>query len=304
MNRDPPLCRRGAARFFQRPDHAIATRLVYVPDIDAQSHSRGDAIDGAGKHIADSDGRDRVDGPARPGEGLQSQNQLGSRTQRVAAMGHQHCSGVSALTLDDHAQACRRRNLFHHAQRLSFALQQRPLFDVQFHEGLVIALGQSHLLQLTGKSGAAADLFYAGSLIIRESSCRLRRKSPRQHATAQAADAKARWFFGGEDEQFNRPPRLKSRPLQRPNGFQTAEYPHDPIVLAGIRNRVDMRPRPYGWCVPVTAHPASEGITDRVVPDHEAGVFAALLDPRTRLPFRRAEYDARHRRRFSIGEGG
>ena len=72
--------------------------------------------------------------------------QFGRCAESVAAIGHQNAAGVSARPLDHNAETRRRGDFRDDAQRNLLPLQQRPLFNVQFDECLVVAARQaSHL---------------------------------------------------------------------------------------------------------------------------------------------------------------
>ena len=105
------------------------------------SDARGNAVDGAGKNIADADGANGVDGAGRFGRGFKRKNQLGCRGQRVFAAGHQLAAGVTAFAFNEDAQAGRRGNVRDQADIDAFLLEQRALLNVQLDELVEAARG-------------------------------------------------------------------------------------------------------------------------------------------------------------------
>ena len=107
-------------------EHAIAARAVDVANVGLKTHARRDAVDRAGKDLADADGGHGVDGAGRFGRCFERQNQFGRRGQRVFAARHQLAAGVAAFAFDDDAQAGRRGDVRHEATSMPSCFEDGP----------------------------------------------------------------------------------------------------------------------------------------------------------------------------------
>jgi hypothetical protein len=97
------------------------------------------------------------------------------------------------------------------------------------------------------ESGLRAQLFQAAlpSLSRKRNSLR-RREHIGHHAAAQAANAEARWLFGGEDHQLDRAPRLEAKLLQHANRFQASEHAHASVIEPALGIASMCEPVPTG----------------------------------------------------------
>src|SRR5258705_9814777 len=68
---------------------SVAASQVGVADIDLDAHAAGDAVDGAGKNVADANCTDGIDRPSRFRDLLHCQGDLGGGEKSVAAIGHE-----------------------------------------------------------------------------------------------------------------------------------------------------------------------------------------------------------------------
>src|SRR5947208_761929 len=93
----------------------------------------------------------------------------------------------------------------------ALAFQDRPLLNVQFHECLVIASRQLHCCEFACNASRESNLLERCSIAVSQLAGRVGRAGSGKQAASQASDAKARWFFRSEHEQFNRMFRTKPR---------------------------------------------------------------------------------------------
>src|ERR1700686_3541420 len=151
---------------FNRAHYQIAPLNICIADVHAKAHTAGNTVHSAWEHFADADGCDRVDHSAGAGSVFNRQDQLCSRTESVAAVGHQNAAGMSARSLNQNAETRRRGNFRNNSERNLLALQQRPLFNVQFEECLIVASRQSHLAEFARKTSSTANLVEHRALIV------------------------------------------------------------------------------------------------------------------------------------------
>ena len=168
------LCRdldaAAGAHFFgcggERGQNAVAARAIDVANVGRDEHARRNAVDRAGKHIADAHGADGVDGAGRFGRGFKRENQLGGRGQRIFAARHQLAAGVAAFALDHDALAGGRGDVRHQAHVDSFLLEIRPLLDVQLDKLMKAAARHSNGFKRSGEPGLRAPLFKAAAFLV------------------------------------------------------------------------------------------------------------------------------------------
>ena len=154
----------------------------------------------------------------------------------------------------------------------------RALLDVQFDELVKAAGGQSDGFERTGESGAASQLFEAAAFLVAQRERLCGREHAGHHAAAEAADAEARWLFGGEDDEFDGTARLEPELLQNANGLEAAEHADASVVQAGVGNGVDVRAGADGRKVGFGAVPARKGVADGVFAHLKPGIVAQALD--------------------------
>ena len=130
------------------------------------SDARGNAVDRAGKDLADAHGAHGVDGSCRFCRRFQRQNQFGGGGERVFAARHQFAAGVAAFAFNHDALAGRRGNVRHQANVESFLLEVRPLLDVQLDKLVKAPAGHRDGFERTGKSGLRAPLFQAAAFLV------------------------------------------------------------------------------------------------------------------------------------------
>ena len=116
------------------------------------------------------------------------------------------------------------------------------LLDVQFWslEGFVIALIQFYLVEFPAHFRVFANFTERLAIVVFESPCGVGGKSCREHAAAEASDAEAGRFFGGEDQQFDGMAGTKSGALESTNGFEASENSYYAVVLAGVWDSASM----------------------------------------------------------------
>ena len=102
-------------------------------------HAAGNAVDRAGKHFANTYRRDGVRRSAGLGLAFNRQNQFRGRAKRVAAIRHQHSTGVSARSFNRNSKAGWRGNIADNAEWNLFLFEQRALFDMQFNKRFVMS---------------------------------------------------------------------------------------------------------------------------------------------------------------------
>jgi len=111
------------ARGFNRAHYDVAPLKVCIADVHAKANLAGNAIDRAGKHIADANGCHRINGSASACRALDRQNHLGRRAKSIMAVGHQDTTGVSARTFNQNSQTRRCRDLRDDTERDLLTLQ-------------------------------------------------------------------------------------------------------------------------------------------------------------------------------------
>ena len=106
---DAAAARNLSALLRQCVEHAVAAGAVDVANVGLHAHARGDAVDRAGKHIANANGADGIDCAGRFRRRFECKNQLCRRGQRILASGHQLAARVAAFALNDDALGWRAR---------------------------------------------------------------------------------------------------------------------------------------------------------------------------------------------------
>ena len=144
------------------------------------------------------------------GRGLDGQDDLRGRRQRVATVGHRDLARVAGLALDAHGEPPRRGHRGDHAQ----VAQRAALGHVHLGVGAQAIEGRGdprevgELLQIRGPRVGGADAVGVAQSGRRAS---LRQRS-HQLARAHGAGAEARSLLGGADEQPRRPGRARLPP--------------------------------------------------------------------------------------------
>src|ERR1019366_8855021 len=173
------------------------------------------------------------------------------------------------------------------AKRQAFALEQRPLLDVQFDPYVIVAGGQTHSGQWPGEARSGADLsqrlLFGAALRAFEHVRAFWVKRARDQAAADTADAKACRFLGGQQHEFDRTPRAHATALEGANSFKSAENTDGAVVHSGVRDGIDVRAGRDRRKIGLGANPAEEGVADGVFADGEALSFGKRFQPRTRV---------------------
>src|SRR5262249_26297563 len=112
---------------------------------------------------------------------------------------------MSARALDGNSQAGRSRDVRYNPERNVLAFEQRALFNVQFHKGLIVTAGQLYFLELSFESRLLADFFERRPIFIRQFSRGLSGKTSGEQAAAQTPDSKPCRFLSCKNEQFDGP---------------------------------------------------------------------------------------------------
>ena len=81
------------------------------------------------------------------------------------------------------------------------------------------------------------------AFIVAQSRNPLGRHCACQQAAPEAADAEACWFFRREHDQLDGANRLEAAALQGSNGFKRPQHSNHPVVLARIRDGINVRTR-------------------------------------------------------------
>ena len=131
-----------SARLLDDGEHGVAAGEIDVADIDQDADAAGDAVDRAGKDLADADGADGIDRSGALSGGFHRQRDLGGGQKGIAAIGHEHRAGVAAFAFDLESQGGGRGDCGDDAERDAGAFEQRALLDVQFDEGVIVIAGQ------------------------------------------------------------------------------------------------------------------------------------------------------------------
>ncbi len=158
------------AHFFscggERGENAVAPRAIDVANVGRDHHARRDAVDRAGKHIADAHSADGVDRAGRFCRGFKREDQLGGRGQRIFAARHQLAAGVSAFALDHDALAGGCGDVRHQAHVDSFLLEIRALLDVQLDKLMKAATRHSNRVKRSGKPSLRAPFFKPAAFLV------------------------------------------------------------------------------------------------------------------------------------------
>ena len=175
------------------------------------------------------------------GRRFERENQFGGRCQRILAARHKLSAGVSAFAFDHDTLAGGRGNVRHQADVELFLLEIGALLDVQLDKLMEAASRHGNGFRRTGEPRLRAQFFQSAAILVAQSERLFGREYSGHHAATQAANAESRRLFGGEDDEFDGPPRLESELLQNANGLKTAKHSHTAVVEAGIGNSVDVR---------------------------------------------------------------
>src|SRR5271169_4031498 len=97
---------------------------------------------------------------------------------------------------------------------------------------------------------------------------------------------------------------MESTGLQCANRLKAAQDSHDAVILAGIRDGIDVRAGADDWRLWIGAVPAREGVSNRVLPYRKPRGFAPLDHPRARLHVCRSEKNSCDDRRIRLRNGG
>src|SRR5437773_2634244 len=163
------------------------------------------------KTLAHSNGCNSVYRSAGERRILDGQNQFRSSAKCVLAISHKDSTGVSTGAFDRNPETRRRSDMSDDAECDALAFQDRPLLNVQFHECLVVASCQLYCCEFACKASRESNLLERCSIAVSQLAGRVGRAGSGKQAASQASDAKARWFFRSEHEQFNRMFRTKPR---------------------------------------------------------------------------------------------
>ena len=253
----------------------FAAGRVGVANIELQDDAAGNAVDRARMDVAGADGGDGVDRSRGEGVLFDGENELGGGAERVFAVGHQERSGMAAKAGDGEAIAGRRGDAGDDAERDAFALQQRPLLDVQLDPGVVVVGRELDRVEAPVKpaavrTAASVRAVSVGSFASRRASARCGIESAGHEAAANAADAEAGRLLRGEHDELDGAARAKAAAFECAHRLQAAEDADGAVIHAGVWDGVGVGAGGYGGQVGFGPGPADEDVADGIVADLEA----------------------------------
>ena len=236
------------------------------------------------------------------GGSLFGKHDFGGGAEGIAALRHEYGARVPALAFDPQTQAGGCGNRRDNPQRNSRLFQQGALFDVQFHEGAIVARGQANLREVAAKARGGAPIVEGAAVFVaqmRPGGC-IQRAGHK--AAAEAPDAETRGLFRAENEKFDGAARGHAGALQQADRFKSAQHTDGAVVGAGVGDGVDVRPGGDGGQRGVGALPSREDVAHGVFANVEAGVAAEALHIFARAPVRFRIDHARDGGRGRVGE--
>src|SRR5215469_5113061 len=162
------------------------------------------------------------------------------------------------------------RNAGDDADRQPFALQQRPLFDMQFNPCMVMICGKNNRCQRTTETRDRAHLGEGTGRVLRyvdlaEHVSLSWIESARKETRPNAADPEPRRLLRRKEKQFNRAARLQTAALESAQCLEAAKNPNRAVVHACVRNGVDVRPGRDSRKLRFSPVPANEGVANSIV---------------------------------------
>ncbi len=136
---DAALLRDGFTLGHDVRHHGVTHRIVGRAGIEGEIHPRGNHVDGAGLHLRDADGRDRVE--ADGARALDGHHHLGGGGERVAAHRHRHGARMAGLARHDGAGARDSVDGRHDSDRVASGFELRTLLDMNFE---IAAIARRH----------------------------------------------------------------------------------------------------------------------------------------------------------------
>ena len=246
---------------------------IGVADVGFEADFGGDGIDGSGENLADADGGDGVDGAGGFGGGLEGEDEFGGGGEGVVSAGHEEGSGVSAFALDINFEGGGGGDVGDDADVDGFAFEDWALLDVEFYEGGVVTFGEGYGVQIALEVGGVAEVGEGGAVWVAEIEGLGGGESGAEEAAAEASDAEAGGFLGGEEDEFNGASGLEAGALEGADGFEGAEDADGAVVGSGVGDGVDVGAGgDWGEIgVGLVGLPAGEGVADGVFAEGETG---------------------------------
>ena len=180
----------------------------------------------------------------------------------------------------------------------SFLLKKRTLLNVKFDELMKAAAGNSDGVQWSVESSLRAPIFKAAALFVTQSERLPGSEHAGHHSASQTANAEARRFFSGEDDQLDGTPRREAKLLQNANRFKAAEHADAAVVEARVGDRVNVRAGADGRERWIGTFPARKGIAHGVFANFEPCGLAKAFHISACAQIGLAEDHARHYRRI------